>query len=79
MKLMPFPNNLVCKSAAPGQCVQQENYKLSILRINLIIRNKKITNTAYGAFMDHNKSQNMVHFYLRVKKAFVDFLEPDVY
>ena len=40
MKLMPFLNNFVCKSAVPGQGAQQENYKLVIQSVDLIIRTK---------------------------------------
>ena len=42
IKLMPSPNNFVCKSAALGQGAQQENYKLVIQSVNLIIRTKKL-------------------------------------
>ena len=38
MKMMPSPNNFVGKSAAPGQVVQQENYKLIIQSVIFIIR-----------------------------------------
>ena len=30
MKLIPSPNDIVCKSAAPAANAQQENYKLII-------------------------------------------------
>ena len=30
MKMIPSPNDFVCKSAAPNQAAQQENYKLVI-------------------------------------------------
>ena len=49
---MPSPNNFVCKSAAPGQGAQQENYKVVIQYVNLIIGTKKRTSTAHGALMD---------------------------
>ena len=52
MKLMPSPNNFVCKSAAPGQGAQQENYKLVIQSVNHIIHTQKLTSTAHGAIMD---------------------------
>ena len=52
MKLMPSADNFVCKSAAPNQGVQQENYKLVIQSIILIIHTKKLTSTAHRALMD---------------------------
>ena len=61
MKLMPSPNNFVCKSAETNQGVQQENYKLEIQSVNFIIRTEKLTRTAHIALMDHLESQNMVH------------------
>ena len=42
IKLMLSPNNFVCKSAAPGQGAQQENYKLVIQSVNLIIPPKTL-------------------------------------
>ena len=61
MKLMPYPNNFVCKSTAPGQGAQQNNYKLVIQSVNLIIRTKKLTSMAHGALMDLLILQNMRH------------------
>ena len=67
MKLIPSPNDFVCKSEAPGQGAKQENYKLVIQSANLIIRNKKLTSTAHKALMDLLVSQNMVHHLSRVQ------------
>ena len=67
MKLMPFPNNFVCKSAAPGQGAQQENYKLVIQSVNLIIRTKRLTSTAHGAHMDLLILQIMRHYLSRLQ------------
>ena len=66
MKLMPYPNNFVCKSSAPGQGSQQDNYKLVIQRVNHIIYTKKLTSTAHGALMDLLVHQNMRHHLSRV-------------
>ena len=67
MKLIPSPNNFVCKSAAPGQGAQQKNYKLVIQRVNLIIRTKKLTSMALGALMDLLILKNMRHHLSRVQ------------
>ena len=58
---MQSPNNFVCKSAAPGQGVQQKNYKLVIQSVTRIIRTKKLTSTAYGALMDLLVNHNIMH------------------
>ena len=52
-------NNCVCKSATPGQGAQQENYRLVIQSVNLIICTQKLTSTAHGALMDFFILQNM--------------------
>ena len=49
MQVIPSPNNCVCKSPAPAQNAQQENYKLIFQSVNLIIRTKQLTSTAHGA------------------------------
>ena len=67
MKLIPSPNDFVCKSTAPAANAQQENYKLVIKSANLIIRTKKLTSTAHKALMDLFLMQNMVHYLSRVK------------
>ena len=67
LKLMPSPNNFVCKSAAPGQAAQQENYKLVIQSVNLIIYTKKLTSMANGVLMNLFVHQNMRHHLLRVQ------------
>ena len=67
LKLMPSANNFLCKSAAPGQAVQQENYKLVIQSVNLIIHTMKLTSTAHGALMNRLVHQNMWHHLSRVQ------------
>ena len=64
---MPFPNNFVCKSAAPAENATQENYKLVIQSVNLIIHTKQLTSTALKAHMELHKLQNMRHHYSRVQ------------
>ena len=61
MKLIPSPNDFVCKSPAPSGNAQQENYKLVIQSANLIIRTKKLTSTAHKALINLLLTQNMVH------------------
>ena len=67
MKLIPSPNDFVCKSAVPGQARHQENYKLVIQSANLVIRTKTLTSTAQKAFMDLLVSKNIVHHLSRVQ------------
>ena len=52
MRLIPSPNDFVCKSATTVQRGQQENYKFVIQGTNLIIRTKRLTSTAHEALMD---------------------------
>ena len=66
IKLIPSPNDFVCKSAALVGNAQQENYKLVIQSANLIIRTKKLTSKAQKALMDLFLTQNMVHHLSRV-------------
>ena len=67
MKLMPSPNNFVCKTAEPGQGAQQENYKIIFQIVNLIIHTTKLTSTAHDVLMDLLVDQNMRHHFLRVQ------------
>ena len=67
MKLIPSPNDFVCKSTVAGQRAQENNYKLVIQSANLIIRTKKLTSTAHKALMDRLFLQNMVHHLSRVQ------------
>ena len=62
MKLMPFSNNLVFKSATPGQVAQKENYKLVIYCVNLNIRTKMLIITAHGALMDLLVKHKIQHY-----------------
>ena len=66
MRLIPSENEFVCKSAAPAQGGQQENYKFVIQSANLISRTNKLTSTAHKALMNLFLSQNMVHHLSRV-------------
>ena len=80
MKLMLSPNNIVCKSAAPANNAVQENFKLVIQNVNLIIHTKQLTRTALKAHMELLHLQNMRHHFSRVpNKAPVHPREPDVY
>ena len=65
-KLMPFLNNFVCKSAAPGNAVQ-ENFKLVIQSVNLIIHTKQLSSTALKAHMELLQYTNMRHHYSLVQ------------
>ena len=67
MKLLPSLHNFVCKSAVPSQSAQQENYKLIIQSVNIIIRTKKLTSTAHGALVDFLILQNMRHHLSRIQ------------
>ena len=67
MKLIPSPNNFACKSAAPGQGAQQENYTLVIQSANLMTRTKKLKCKAHKAVMNVLVLQNMVHHLSRVQ------------
>ena len=66
MKLIPSPNDFVCKSAAPVANAHQENFKLFIQGANLFIRTTKRTSTANKALMNFLLTQNMVHHLSRV-------------
>ena len=61
IKLIPFGNNFVCKSAAPAGNAAQENFKLVIMSANLIILIKQLTNTALKAHIKLLQLQNMRH------------------
>ena len=67
MKLIPSPNNFVCKSVEPSQGAQQANYKLVIQSVNLIDQTKNLISTAHGALMDLLVQQNMRHHLSRVQ------------
>ena len=61
MKFSLSPNNFVRKLAEPGQGTPQENYKLLIQSINLIIHTKKLTSRAHGSLKDLLVQQSMRH------------------
>ena len=67
MKLMPFADNFVCKSAAPGQGAQQENCKLVNQSVNLIIYTKQLFSKAHRALMNLLVQQNMRHYLTRIQ------------
>ena len=59
MRLIPSPNDFVCKSVAPAQGCQEENYKFVIQKANLIIGTKKLTSTAHTR-------RSWIYFYRRI-------------
>ena len=67
LKLMPSPNNFVCKSAAPSGNEAQENFKLVIISSNLIINTKQLTSKALKTHMELFQLQNMRHHLSRVQ------------
>ena len=67
MRLIPSPNDFVCKSAATAQEARQENYKFVIQSASFIIRTKKLTSTAHKALITLRLTQNMVHHLSRVQ------------
>ena len=67
MKLIPAADSFVCKSAVPGAGAAQQNYKMAIKKMDLIINTKQLTSTAQ---MAHNKLihvHNMQTHYSRIK------------
>lgn len=60
-------NNFVCKFVAFDQNAQQENCKLVIQNVNLIICINKLTRTIYNALMNLLLTKNMVHNYSRIQ------------
>ena len=67
IKLIPSPNDFVCKSAAPAANALQENYKVVIQSANLIIRTKKLTSTPHNALIKLLLTQNIMHHLSRVQ------------
>ena len=67
MRLMPSPNNFVIKSAAPAQNSVQENFKMFIRSVTLIIHTKQLTRTAHDALRKLLLHQNMRLHYSRVQ------------
>ena len=67
MKLIPAADSFVCKSAAPGAGAAQQNYKMAIQRVNLIIHIKQLTSTAQKAHNELLQVQNMRTHYSRVQ------------
>ena len=67
LKLMPSPNNYVCKSAAPAKNAVHENFKLVILSANLIIHTKQLISTALKAHIELLQLQNIRHRLSRVQ------------
>ena len=54
------------KSAAPGNAAQ-ENYKMVIQSVNLIIHTKQLTSRAHNTHMELLKIQNMRLHYSRIQ------------
>ena len=52
MKLISAADSFVCKSAAPGEGAAQQNYKIAIQRVDLIIYTKQLTITAQKSYME---------------------------
>ena len=67
MKLIPAADSFVCKSAAPGAGAAQQNYKMAIQRVDLIIHTKQLTSTAQKAHMELLQVHNMRTHYSRVQ------------
>ena len=67
MKLIPSPNDCVCKSAAPAANAQQENYKLVIQSANLKICTKTLSSAAHKALIALLLTQNMCIIYRAFK------------
>ena len=66
MKLIPAANSFVCKSAAPNAGVAQQNYMMTIQRVNVIIHTKQHTSRAQTAHEKLFQVQNMRPYYSRV-------------
>ena len=62
IKLIQSPNNFVCNSAAPAANAAQENFKLVIQSVNLIIHTKQLISTALMAHMKLLQLQNIKHY-----------------
>ena len=67
MKLIPAAYSFVCKSAAPGAGTVQQNYKMVIQSVVLIIHTKELTSTAQKAHKELLQIQNMRIHYSRVQ------------
>ena len=67
MKLIPSADSFVCKSAAPDAGAAQQNYKMAIQRVNLIIHTKQLTSTAQKAHKELLQVHNMRTHYSRVQ------------
>ena len=66
MKLIPAADSFVCKSASPGAGATQQNYKMAIQRVDLIIHTKHLTSTALKAHKELLQVHNMRTHYSRV-------------
>ena len=55
MKFIPAADSFVCKSAAPGAGAAQQNYKMIIQQVDLIIHTKQLTSTVQKAHMSSSK------------------------
>ena len=67
MKLVSAANNFVCKSAEPGNGVNQENFKVKILYAALVIHTKQLTDVDELAHRELFLTRNMKLPYTRVQ------------
>ena len=67
MKLILAADSFVCKSAAPGAGAAQQNYKMAIQRVDLIINTKQLTSTGQKAHKEILRVYNMRAHYSRVR------------
>ena len=67
IKLISAADSFVCKLAAPGAGAAQQNYKMAIKRVDLIIHTKQLTSTAQTANKELLQVNNMRTHYSRVK------------
>ena len=67
IKLMPAADSFVCKSAAPGAGAAQQNYKMVIQQVDLIIHTTQLTSTAKKVHIDLLQVHNMRRHYSRVQ------------
>ena len=73
MDVIPAADSFVFKSATPAADAAQQNYKMAIQRVDLIIHTKQLTSTAIKANKELVQVQNMRAQYLRVKVNHLSF------
>ena len=67
IKLIPAAYSFVCKSATPGAGAAEQNYKMAIQRVDLIIHTKQLTSTAQKAHKKLLQVHNIRTHYSRVQ------------